>query len=297
MTFWEALSSRRSLLLPLVAFGLAMPEAASLRASQASPGLDFEYYRAQIEPIFLKRRAANEGAGRACASCHTTVASRLRLQPLPAGAASWTEAQSRQNFQLAAWLVLPGDPLKSRLLLHPLVVEAGGDPTHNGGKFWQSQNDPEWQVLAAWVRGASSPGGSAPAAQAAAVSAPTLDYEVFKTSVQPIFLAKRQGLARCYVCHALGAGEGNAPAAMRLERLLPGATTWNEEQTRKNFDSVSQKVVPGNPMASPLLIHPLRFEAGGDLDHLGGFQFRSANEPEWQTIAAWIKGEKPATIK
>jgi YVTN family beta-propeller protein len=43
--------------------------------------------------------------------------------------------------------------LKSKLLLHPLAVEAGGDPGHDGGKHWTSQDDPEWQVLAAWVRG------------------------------------------------------------------------------------------------------------------------------------------------
>ena len=27
------------------------------------------------------------------------------------------------------------------------------DPFHAGGKHWKSQNDPEWQTLAAWVRG------------------------------------------------------------------------------------------------------------------------------------------------
>lgn len=242
MTSWEALSRCRSLaLLPLVGLAFAMPETTALRASQASPAVDFE---------------------------------------------------SRQNFQLATGLVIPGDPSTSRLLLHPLAEEAGGDPAHTGGKFWQSQNGPEWQALAAWVRGASSPGGGSAAAQAAAAPAPTLDYDFFKTSVQPVFLTKRPGLTRCYVCHALGAGEGNAPAAMHLERLSPGATTWNEEQSRKNFDVVRQKVVPGNPMASRLLIHPLRFEAGGELDHLGGHQFRSANDPEWQAIAAWVKGEK-----
>ena len=31
-----------------------------------------------------------------------------------------------------------------------------------------------------------------------------LDYEFFKTKVQPIFLAKRSGHARCISCHASG---------------------------------------------------------------------------------------------
>ena len=120
---------------------------------------------------------------------------------------------------------------------------------------------------------------------------PSLDYEFFRTRVEPIFLARRAGHARCYACHALGAGEGNAPNAMRLQLLSPGSATWNEEQSRKNFDAVRQKVVPGNPLASPLLIHPLRYEAGGDQWHGGGAQFTSANEPEWQTIAAWVLGK------
>ena len=70
-----------------------------------------------------------------------------------AGATSWSEAQSRSNFQIVSRLVTSGDPLKSPLLLHPLASEAGGDPTHTGGKFWESQENPEWQLLAAWVRG------------------------------------------------------------------------------------------------------------------------------------------------
>jgi hypothetical protein len=264
-------------------------------AAQSPPGLDFEYYRTNIEPIFLKARAADEGTGQRCAICHSRIVTRLRLQPLPAGATAWTEEQSRQNFQMVSALVTPGDPLKSRLLLHPLAAEVGDDPTHTGGKFWKSQDNPEWQTIAAWVRGAVAPGGSTPVAQAAASPAPKLDLEFFKTQVQPLFLKKRPGVARCYACHGLENGEGNAAAAMRLQRLLPGATAWDEEQSRKNFDAVSQKVVAGDPTASRLLLHPLRFDAGGDLDHMGGFQFSSPDDPDWQTLAAWVKCEKAAT--
>ena len=60
-------------------------------------------------------------------------------------------------------------------------------------------------------------------------AAPALDYEFFKARVQPIFLQKRDGHTRCYVCHA----ESNN--AFRLERLSPGASTWSEQQSRKNF--------------------------------------------------------------
>jgi hypothetical protein len=48
---------------------------------------------------------------------------------------------------------MPGN-LKSKLLMHPLEEKAGGDFYHNGGKHFASQNDPEWQILKAWVMGA-----------------------------------------------------------------------------------------------------------------------------------------------
>ena len=57
-------------------------------------------------------------------------------------------------------------------------------------------------------------------------AAPALDYEFFKARVQPVFLQKRDGHTRCYVCHA----ESNN--AFRLERLSPCASTWSEEQSR-----------------------------------------------------------------
>jgi len=128
-------------------------------------------------------------------------------------------------------------------------------------------------------------------AQQSQPSPPGLSFEFYRAHVEPIFLARRAGHARCYACHALGAGEGNAPAAMRLEILSPGSATWTEEQSRKNFDAVRKKVFANNPFSSPLLIHPLRYEAGGDQWHGGGAQFTSPNDPEWQTIAAWVQGK------
>src|SRR6266550_3374987 len=128
-------------------------------AGQVQPSLDFETYRIRIEPIFLKPRPG----GVRCYDCHSMLATRLRLEPLSAGSSSWTEEQSRRNFEVVSQLVTPTEPLKSHLLLHPLAQEAGGDPLHTGGKFWASQDDPEWKMLADWVsHGDQTP----PAAQA-----------------------------------------------------------------------------------------------------------------------------------
>ena len=121
--------------------GTAAPRPAAAR-------LDFQFYRARVEPLFLKPRV-----GAACVTCHSSVASRLRLEPPTASDNTWSEQQSRRNFEIVSLLVTPGEPLQSRLLLHPLAPEAGGDPVHTGGKLWNTQEDPEWQTLAAWVRG------------------------------------------------------------------------------------------------------------------------------------------------
>jgi len=61
--------------------------------------------------------------------------------------------------------------------------------------------------------------------------------------VEPIFLEKRPGHTRCYVCHA----ESNN--AFRLEKLSPGAIFWGEEQSLRNFETVPTLVNPGDPAA------------------------------------------------
>ena len=137
-----------------------------------------------------------------------------------------------------------------------------------------------------------------PAAQEASAStaAHALDFEFFKTRVEPIFLKKRPGHARCYLCHAGLPGaevthEGNI-SALRLQKLSPGSTFWTEEQSLLNFQSASLLVVPGDPTSSRLLIHPLAPDAGGDIRHYGGMQFASQNDPDWLTLAEWFRGLK-----
>ncbi len=79
--------------------------------------------------------------------------------------------------------------------------------------------------------------------------------------------------------------------AFRLEKLAPGARSWNEEQSRRNFETASRLVVPGDPQAGLLLTHPLAPEAGGSAYHSGGRQFASRNDPEWKILSRWASGE------
>ncbi len=127
--------------------------AAALQAtpgSQAAQRLDFQFYRTRIEPILQKKRPGLV----ACYKCHSANNVRF-LQRLPAGRTAFSEEESRRNFETVSLLVTPGEPLKSRILVHPLAPEAGGDVFHSGGKHWKSQDDPEWQTLAEWVKAAS----------------------------------------------------------------------------------------------------------------------------------------------
>jgi hypothetical protein len=126
---------------------------------------------------------------------------------------------------------------------------------------------------------------------AAAQTAPKLDYEFFKSRVEPVFLTKRPEHARCYVCHA----ESNN--AFRLERLSKGKPAWTEEQSRRNFEMVEKLVNPGDPDTSRLLLHPLAPEGGGDVFHSGGRQFASKRDPAWRTLAAWVNGATLASQK
>jgi YVTN family beta-propeller protein len=110
-----------------------------------------------------------------------------------------------------------------------------------------------------------------------------LDFDFFKSKVQPIFLKERPGHARCYGCHS------EATRIFHLEKLSAGNTTWTEEQSRRNFQLVSRLVTPGDLSRSLLLIHPLAAEAGGDAFHSGGRQFETQNDPDWLTLADWVR--------
>ncbi|SRR6266436_3743716 len=124
--------------------------------------------------------------------------------------------------------------------------------------------------------------GSVAIGASQAAPAPGLDYDFFKTKVEPVFMKKRPGHSPCVVCHT---GANNL---LRLEELAPGQTTWNEEQSHKMFDSISKLVTPANKANSRLLIHPLAPEAGGDLFHSGGRQFENKDDPDYKILMQWV---------
>jgi hypothetical protein len=119
-------------------------------------------------------------------------------------------------------------------------------------------------------------------AQDAAPPSNTLDFATFEERIQPIFLSKKAGLARCYVCHSQG-------TPFRLQRLGEGSRVWTTAESRKNFEAVRRLIVPGKPETSRLLLMPLAHDAGGTEFHPGGKRWTSQNDPEWKELAQWIR--------
>ena len=112
------------------------------------PSLDFDFFRECVQRIFLDKRPGDVE----CVHCHES-GSRGFARPIPEGRDFWNEEESERNFAVARRFVEPGQPMMSRLLTHPLAPEAGGDYFHGGPRRWASTADPEWQMLAKWVRG------------------------------------------------------------------------------------------------------------------------------------------------
>ncbi len=237
----------------------------------AQTGLDFEFYRNNVESIFTQSRGnflPPDPGEPACVLCHTWQTSTpLMLESLEVdsgGGVYWTEAQSRSNFQTVSRLVSPGDPGNSRLLLAPLSEQAGGTALHTGGKVWESQDDPEWQMLAEWVR-------TGAASEVSTDSVPEVDYEFFRACMHPIFYQVTPGGVACANCHVL---------------------EFAQADPEESWNAIDRLIEPGQPTQSRLLMHPLHPNGGGDYAHNGVRRWLTQDEPEWQMLAAWINGER-----
>ncbi len=237
----------------------------------AQTGLDFEFYRANVEPIFIQSRGdflPTDPGDPACVMCHTWQAhTPLMLESLEVdedGGVYWTEAQSRRNFEVVSRLVAPGDPQSSRLLQTPLSAQAGGNALHTGGKVWASQDDPEWQTLAEWVRTGTP-------SEDSTESPPDVDFEFFRACVQPIFFQVTPGGLVRANCHV---------------------NEFTQTDPEESWNAVNRLIEPGRPTQSRLLMHPLHPDGGGDYVHNGVRRWLSQDDPEWQMLAAWINGER-----
>jgi hypothetical protein len=235
---------------------------------------DIETFRSTVEKVFMTDRGGTIPA--ACVMCHTWQTSvRFTLQT-PATDAGWTVEQSRRNFDVVTKLVNTAAPETSRLLLKPLAADAGG-MGHTGGTFWTSRKDPEYQAILKWIR-------SLPADRYVAAVDPPLDFEFFRSCVQPVFANPREGHIRCSNCHSGGIiGFAPAPAS---------GNAWSDQEAKRAFSVISRLVIPGNPEQSRFMLKPLHPDGGGSYTHNGPRRWQSRDDPEWRMLAGWVRGER-----
>src|SRR5215469_2542961 len=106
--------------------------------------LDYDYFKAKVQPIFLAKRPGHAP----CVMCHAEASNMLRLQKLPPGQTTWSEEDTRKNFDTVSKIVdAADDPLQSKILVHPLAPEAGGDAFHSGGRQFENKDDPNWRII------------------------------------------------------------------------------------------------------------------------------------------------------
>ncbi len=177
-----------------------------------------------------------------CVQCHGrgggTAASRFRARRR-GRPSSPRSSRARTSTRRGGWWC-PAIPTPAGCSCIRWRATAGGDPFHGGGKHWASKDAPEWQTLAAWVR----------AGRPATTTTAALDFEAYRTRIEPIFLKERDGPAGKVTC--AGCHSGIATRLKLRHRRRPGAA-WTAEQSRQNFAAASPLMVGGDPLKSRLL--------------------------------------------
>lgn len=142
-TFWKSRSDPEYL--DVLKWIESLP--ADRYVAKAEAAVDFDFFRACVQPIFANPR---EGHIR-CSNCHS--GGLIGFAPAPQSGSAWSDQEAKRAFSTLVRLIIPGNPEQSRFMLKPLHPDDGGSYTHNGPRRWQSRSDPEWRMLAEWIRG------------------------------------------------------------------------------------------------------------------------------------------------
>ena len=237
---------------------------------------DVETYRDTVESVFMTDRGGTTSGYAACVMCHTWQTSVRFSLETPESDIGWTSEQSRRNLDVVTQLVNTANPDRSRLLLKPLSPGAGGLP-HTGGTYWTSTDDPEYGAFLQWIQ-------RLPADRFIPAPQPEVDFEFFRSCVQSVFANPREGQLSCSRCHSSGL-IGFAPAPGRGD-------VWSDEEAQRAYQLISRVITPGNPEQSRFLLKPLHPDGGGAYTHNGPRRWQSRDDPEWQMLAGWVRGER-----
>jgi hypothetical protein len=149
------------LLPPLAAIACACAcTTPGLEDTRALAQPDAAYFRCKVQPVLAKSCAAFACHGDARRFFRVFARNRLRSSGTEAGRNALLRPEELQsNFDAARAFIDGGDADHSLLLMKPLDARAGGW-FHRGseifgqGNVYLSTDEPDYQVLSAWVHGA-----------------------------------------------------------------------------------------------------------------------------------------------
>ena len=256
------------LLFALLLAGLALaqtPPAGAADDEEDPRALDFEFFKARIEPFLLET----------CGECHADPRERRKvgrhfLRPAPGR--RLRERHSQQNFETVSALVEPRNPAASLYLLKPLDPRDGG-LTHKGGTRLNT-NTPVYGALVDWINGAKLPEQRW---RPPATEPGQPDFKYYVAHVSPVLQSV------CAECHA---GKGQGRFGFQVPSREAPLTVRGQYE---NFVRVLEMLSPKRPKRSRLLMKPLAMKAGG-FRHKGGDRIQEGDE-KYVHFKAFIEGE------
>ena len=220
--------------------------------STAASGLDFEVYRTRIEPIFLKERAPNEGAGM-CVNCHARIATRHAAAAAVRGREGAGRRSSRGRIS-KPWHVSSSRVTSSEERARHSSAGAGRRRRRRstpGGKFWTTQDNPEWQAVSAWMKSANA---GARRRRRRAPHRRSIS-SIFRTRVSTDLPGEAPGTRR-------GASPATRPASRGLSPLAEGATSLDRRAVAAELRGVAAGRRAGRPDRQPSADAPAGQDGG-----------------------------------
>ncbi len=236
---------------------------------------DFNFFTAFVQPLFLKKYG-NE----ACVDCHTPEANATGSFRIlaPSAAGRYTLEQSQTNFASVLAVIVRADVEKSGLLLKPLNPRAPEGKirgvTHDGGVFWDTQYDPDFEMLDDWLKGAK-------------LEVPPdkqLNFAYFAEHVEPIFSTPGPDGFACVNCHS-------THAIFHLESPETREGKLSVEQLQNNYQAAHRVIDETAPASSFILRKPTSLREGepGGLSHAGGVRWPEKKDSwQYKALITWM---------
>jgi hypothetical protein len=231
-------------------FAAVRPDVAAQLSTVDTTSQAFKDFAANVEPFMTKSCAFS--------TCHSGEQSDFFLTCKGSG----SDDATKFNF-LEAQGYVANPPSRSMILLKPLSPAAGGI-AHTGGVFFQSQSDPQWMKLSAFVTEVG---------QLQSQAALSDGQKFFNDFIMPIFLQRGCSLE---ACHSPGSAND-----FKLRSGIQGffsryALQYNYDTARHSFLMVDTPDVRQTRMVKKPVALPI--DGGFGLPHRGGPPLQNPGE-------------------